>query len=324
MQYKLRGHFHIRQILNILTLETFMKVGPSGSFPLIGQEGFVIKPGHENIVAVSSVRVDADVGMISLGSSNRNCFFPEENQLMRIHRNYSYSNCMFECAFSFAEQELFKKREIICQPWFYPSPYNVSTICDPWQSFDFLNFMIDDLPDDTCSHCLPDCGGTTYEPMVTSYPFGNCDFTNIGQTRFCDYQSKKNWPMSSKVALQIIREFKADSDIYTYNVPTYLWYLSQNYIRMNGRDLSNGDVFVKTPQTYVAFEKDIAWVEIYIPKSSVLQIGSQQTMTWIDYFSAVGGLLGLVLGMGIVSFVELIWLCLRMAARKLNLNDWIV
>jgi hypothetical protein len=53
-------------------------------------------------------------------------------------------------------------------------------------------------------------------------------------------------------------------------------------------------------------------------------MGSQLTMTWIDYFSMVGGLLGLVLGMGIVSFIELIWLCLRLGARKLKMSNWIV
>ena len=129
--------------------------------------------------------------------------------------------------------------------------------------------------------------------------------------------------MSSKVALQIIREFADDSGT-ILTVPSYLQYLSQNYIRINGREISKGDIFKKSPATYTTFEKDLAWVEIYYPKSSVLQIGSQQKMSWIDYFSTVGGLLGLVLGMGIVSFIEIFWLCLRMAARKLNLNDWIM
>jgi len=46
-------------------------------------------------------------------------------------------------------------------------------------------------------------------------------------------------------------------------------------------------------------------------------------MTWIDYFSAVGGLLGLVLGMGFFSLFELIWLCLRITSKKLNTTKWI-
>jgi hypothetical protein len=53
-------------------------------------------------------------------------------------------------------------------------------------------------------------------------------------------------------------------------------------------------------------------------------MGSQPKMTWIDYFSTVGGLMGLVLGMGIVSVIELVWLCLRLGSRKLGLTKWII
>ena len=66
-----------------------------------------------------------------------------------------------------------------------------------------------------------------------------------------------------------------------------------------------------------------ALVQIFFSKSTVFQMGSQPRQTWIDYFSNVGGLLGLVLGMGIVSFIELIWLCLRVGAKELNLTRWI-
>jgi hypothetical protein len=47
-------------------------------------------------------------------------------------------------------------------------------------------------------------------------------------------------------------------------------------------------------------------------------------MNWIKYLSTVGELLGLVLGMGIVSFIELIWLCCRMTAKKWNFTAWVV
>ena len=76
-------------------------------------------------------------------------------------------------------------------------------------------------------------------------------------------------------------------------------------------------------RTYNAYEKDIAVVQFYFKKSTVVQMGTQATMTWVDYFSAVGGLLGLVLGMGIVSFIEILWLCLRLIARTMKLTLWI-
>jgi hypothetical protein len=52
----------------------------------------------------------------------------------------------------------------------------------------------------------------------------------------------------------------------------------------------------------------------------MMKIGSEPRMTWTDFMGTVGGLLGLVLGMGFVSFVEIFWLCLRLTARKCGLE----
>jgi len=83
------------------------------------------------------------------------------------------------------------------------------------------------------------------------------------------------------------------------------------------------DIFEPPQKTYDAFDQDIAMVQIIYQKSTAVVMGSQLTMTWIDYFSAVGGLLGLVLGMGFISFIELFWLGMRMVALKLNFTKWI-
>ena len=82
--------------------------------------------------------------------------------------------------------------------------------------------------------------------------------------------------------------------------------------------------FTKNHETYDPFKTDIATVEIYFRKASIIQMGRQSKMSWIDYLSTVGGLLGLVLGMGFVSFIEFFWLCIRLIARKLNMDRWIV
>jgi hypothetical protein len=94
-------------------------------------------------------------------------------------------------------------------------------------------------------------------------------------------------------------------------------------VRTYDKTLADGDVFTTNTKTYDAYNTDIALVQIFFSKSTVFQMGSQPRQTWIDYFSNVGGLLGLVLGMGIVSFIELIWLCLRVGAKELNLTQWI-
>ena len=80
-------------------------------------------------------------------------------------------------------------------------------------------------------------------------------------------------------------------------------------------------MFTQNPKTYDAYEKDIALVQVYFRKSTMIQMGRQARMNWIDYFSTVGGLLGLVLGMGIVSVIELFWVCLRFVALKMNFQN---
>ena len=50
--------------------------------------------------------------------------------------------------------------------------------------------------------------------------------------------------------------------------------------RYYGATLNNDVVFSKIPRKYNAYEKDIAVVEIYFKKSTVVQIGSEARMTW--------------------------------------------
>ena len=67
--------------------------------------------------------------------------------------------------------------------------------------------------------------------------------------------------------------------------------------------------------------------QTYLPLDFALpgksQVAFQVSMTWVDFFSNIGGLLGLVLGMGIISFIEIVWLALRLVFQKLDLTDWI-
>ena len=64
-------------------------------------------------------------------------------------------------------------------------------------------------------------------------------------------------------------------------------------------------------------------LQIFFETSSVMEIVSQLRMTWVDFFSNIGGLLGLVLGMGFISFIELLWLALRLGAQVFGFKDWI-
>ena len=293
-------------------------IGPRGSFPLMGIEGFEIRPGYNNIITMHGSRVNADPDLRNLAEADRNCRFEDESSDLILHQNYTYTNCVFECSLFFAQKKLQEDNNSThaCVPWYFPSPDESITMCDPWEAVDFLNNMINEIPDDQCSHCLPDCSTVIYEPSLYSIPFRRCDTGNLGVSRFCNLNNK-NLPQPTKFATQIVNEYKARN-----MTPDFLRSMESN-IRTYFATLKDGDLFTLNQKTYDAYDKDIALIQIFFQKSTVIEMGSQPRMTWIDYFSTVGGLLGLVLGMGIVSFIELIWLCMRLGAKKWNLTHWV-
>jgi len=202
-----------------------------------------------------------------------------------------------------------------CVPWYFPTPANQTiNVCNPWESEIFLSFM-SSVPQDICK-CLPDCKATVYEPLIVSTPFRRCDSLSLGVSKLCDINNK-GLPQPTMFGSQAMLEYNK------LGVQSEAMDGIQSGKRLYAKTLPHGDVFTTNPQFYEAFQEDIAVVEICFRKSAIMQFSSQATMSWIDYFSAVGGLLGLVLGMGIVSFIEIFWVCLRLLALKLNCNHWI-
>jgi len=103
-------------------------------------------------------------------------------------------------------------------------------------------------------------------------------------------------------------------------IPSYVSSNIQPSERTYSSTLRGGDIFSEADNTYDAYEKDIALLHFYFKKSTAFQLGTQPTMTWIDFLSQVGGLLGLCIGISIVTFIELFWLCLRILFQKLKLT----
>ena len=87
----------------------------------------------------------------------RNCLFQDENEVLRLHKNYSQANCFLECRLAYA-QDLLKRQmntTYLCTPWFFPFKDEGHVLCDPWESVEILNIMLDDIPDSACKDCLP-------------------------------------------------------------------------------------------------------------------------------------------------------------------------
>jgi len=289
----------------------------SGNFPLIAQDGWHIKAGYNTMITLTSSVVDADENMRSLKNQSRACLFSDENDGLKIHQKYSYLNCMFECTLFYTQSLVSKKYNKSCQPWFFPTSSKAVSMCDPWQSYDFFQIMSNEIPDNLCPQCLPDCSVTLYNPTLAEELFNTCNANNVGVGQLCSINLKQPLPMQMRLISQIQNEFWNERAQKFVNIPAYIKELKSS-IRNYGID-----IFKKPQKQYNAFDEDIAMVQIIYQKSTAIVMKSQLTMTWIDYFSAVGGLLGLVLGMGFVSFIELFWLGMRIIALKLNMTRWV-
>ena len=202
--------------------------------------------------------------------------------------------------------EVFKIHNTLCQPWFFPTSNDSISMCDPWESYDFFQIMANAIPDHLCQQCLPDCNVTLYKPTVVVQPFANCSAKNLANNRFCSFTNRKVEPLQLKFVGQMVSEFFDSDGNSTKSLPNYLTRMYTSYRTHKYTVFDH-----QSRKGYDAFDEDIAMVQIIYQKPTVVVMRSRQTMSWIDYFAAVGGLLGLVLGMGIISFFELFWLFCR-------------
>jgi len=226
-------------------------VGARGSFPFFGHEGFNIKPGHVNYIGLSATRIEADDSLRNLDPGSRNCRFPEENEILQLHKTYSFANCMFECSIFNANEVIKTNIGLDCIPWYFPST-DSSVVCDPWNAENFRKIMMNDIPN--CKHCLQDCTNTAYEPLITSAPFTHCSSRNLGVSYLCKLNDF-SLPAPQLFGNDVVQEYESKNKYYTGYVPT-----AQSSKR-NYSHLSR-DVFPNSA-VYDAIDKDTAIVEIY-------------------------------------------------------------
>ena len=272
-----------------------------GNFPQVNVGGFDIKPGHKNVVGLTGTMISADIALRSMDPNSRNCSFPWENNFLNIFKNYTQSNCYFECNFEYAK----KKLEQQCSPWYFPSPDILPTICGPWQAAQLVEEM-SNVPIIQCNHCLPDCDSTTFKARISAAPLRKCQLNSFRSNTFCNQNDDIVFSsefISNMPGYDFRKRFSTQPYFYTKSFAS-----SQRKI---GSALSKGDVFDITNVPYNAFDNDIASVQIFFDSAYATQILRSPKMSWIDYFSNVGGIFGLVLGMGIISLLEVVLLLFR-------------
>ncbi len=269
---------------------------PRSDFPLMSQRGFEIKPGHTNIVALTAIKIDADEKIRDLKPDDRKCLFPEENSTMKLHKNYSQANCLFECALKYAQNKL-----EVCTPWFFPFQDKEFKMCNPLQSKQLIFEMEHSVSLNACE-CLPDCNQVVYQKSVTNQQFRKCDEKNFGMSQLCNLSRASGLP-EPQIWKQAILSQINESKLNTSHIKTNIRYLYPTVLQNN--------IFINSVREYDAYENDIAILSVFFESPTVMQYTTKQSRTWVDFISAVGGNGGLFIGFSIVTLVEVIYLFLQ-------------
>ena len=264
------------------------------------KESVNIKPGHHNTISLTALRVDADESINYLDPYSRKCRFQHESLNLKIFKQYTYGNCMFECRLHDAIQKY------DCIPWYFPFSDEKFNLCSPWITREFLDYM-NNIKMERSPNCMPECRSTFYESSINTFPFRKCDLANKEMSLLCTFSSPYSKPLPKKYISQLHNLIHDPQSIYTDSSQSYRSY-----------DSENKKGFPNNSKVYDAYEMDIATVEVYFAKSSVLQMQRHFKLSWVDYFATVGGLLALLLGIGLVSVIEMVWFCLCVVARSLK------
>ena len=276
-----------------------------GVFPEVSERGFLIQPGLITNVALSATRIEAQESIRELDPWRRKCIFIDETKNLTLHKEYTLQNCKFECNHDYVRRKLLNTTNAGCLPWFYPNKDAIPRICNPWVTEDYVN-MTRHVPDTECSHCLPTCTSTDYRYTITSAPFRKCSDLNVGVSTYCMFKGRSQ--ITPKMwASQVLGEYGSNRPLKLQDLPS------------NRRSYSPSLIFPKQSKSngadYDAYDEDIAVVNVFFETPVVFQFSSQMAQTWLDFMAAVGGLMGLCVGISIISVVELVYLCMQLCNR---------
>ena len=262
--------------------------------------------------------IDADDNLKDLQPETRNCLFADETENVRLHREYRQDNCFFECSLVFAQNQMLEKFNMTkaCTPWNFPIINEEHSACNPWENQEISTIMQSQVPSVQCDYCRPDCRRNLYSMTISSQPFRRCDERSLEVSPMCSVL-RKTIPKPEMWGRQV-------TDYFTQN-PTNLTSTILPKITSSKRRVKKSFIlyhlFHGLQADYDAYDKDIAILNVYFDSTTVMKFKSEKRQTWIDYFSIVGGALGLCIGLSIVTIVELFWVCLTIVKKHYQNSD---
>ena len=292
----------------------FAIVDSKDQYPMTFRKTALIRPGHNNIVALKATEVATEAGVRTAATpEKRMCLFADEKKL-QLHKKYSQANCFLECSLDIAMRAMSPNMSDPCIPWYFPVQNASIRMCDPYEAFTFVDIM-KDIADEECPQCLPDCSGTTFEASVSAAPFRRCDYKNLGLSELCNFDGMHGFLDPPIWGESVMRQFGADKGSF----PKYLdgkFRSNKRKIALDEKSSVFGIMNDENPE-YDAYDRDIAMVTFFFESTTAFMFVRQPRMTVIDFISQIGGLLGLCMGFSFVSFVEIFyWFTFRLAKNS--------
>ena len=319
-------------------------VDEKNMFPLMFRSNIIARPGQDTNIKIGAIRLEAMDETRRYLPDKRKCYFPDEFEL-KMHHHYSQPSCILECRTEFAAKCLTTCNDVeddcdcknvsitdnydttkvteICYPWFLPAKNEVTQqFCNPWNLVKFKEIMKNQVPNDYCDHCLPDCTTTKYDSSISYAKFRKCDITSTGgNNMLCDLI---NNPMNPAVWTSVAqKEYRhANASVPWFLETTSLSNQSKmsatkfSNIRTLGSGKTSNAIFasdLENNPSYDAFEKDIGIIHVFFGEEKILKYVMKNKMSVRSFMSQIGGSLGLAMGISFISIVEfLYWFTFRL------------
>ena len=130
-----------------------------------------------------------------------------------------------------------------------------------------------------------------------------CDYRNFGVSAFCNLDNGGvNVPFPAIFSANVYNEYET--------TPPYAKKIvSDSNIRTLDSSEANTQIFRKSNDQYEydAYDKDIVIANFYFEPAAIFQFTRDPRMTWGDFISQMGGLLGLCIGFSALSGIEFIY-----------------
>jgi hypothetical protein len=162
-----------------------------------------------------------------------------------------------------------------------------------------------------------DCRRVIYEHRISTQKFRTCDEKNLGTSELCSLEHAFSLPKPQIWATQVLNEYLNRNS----TLPSFLNGVQSSLRSSDVQGSVQVRVFNNMTRIYDAYDRDIAQVNFYFDAPTVLQFGTQSRLGWIDFFSNVGGLLGLCLGLSVITLIEMIWVCLKIVKIAIIPNN---